>query len=381
MMKRSVFLFILFFLMTITGCQEASPDVIPDDELGRLQYLNLNSAYDDGDGRYPNRGQYELPDLYIHYIDVGQGDATLLHSEDFTALIDTGRHDQTDVVDYLEEQNVKEIDLLIGSHVHADHIGQMDKIIEGFNVKEVWMNGDEHTTATFERVVDAILNADVTYEEPRHGDSEIYGNASFTVLHPETLTEHKNNNSLVIKVAYGDQSFLFTGDIEEGAENELLERDISLQSDVLKVSHHGSNSSNSEAFLHAVEPSLAIYSAGEGNAFDHPDDDVLARLEAIGANVYGTDVSGNIVVKTNGRDYSVQASEEKDAGTCYAGMVAVNRATVEELQEISQIGPARAEQILNLRPFTSYDDFLRIEGIGQEHLASIEQQGLACFDD
>lgn len=199
-------------------------------------------------------------ELEVHFIDVGQGDATLFKGPDFTILVDAGRHDRNDVVPYLESQEIETLDLLIGTHPHADHIGQMDRVIEAFEVEEVWMSGDEHTTQTFERVLDAILDSDAGYYEPRAGEDFTIGSSVVEVVSPDSLTGDFHEGSLSFRVVYGDVSFLFTGDAESQTEREMIESDHDLTADIFQLGHHGSSTSNTRDFLHAVDPEIAIYS-------------------------------------------------------------------------------------------------------------------------
>lgn len=246
-------------------------------------------------------------ELTVHFIDVDQGDATLLEGPDFTVLIDAGRHDRTDVVPYLQAAGVDRLDLLVGTHPHADHIGQMDEVIAQFPVDEVWMSGATHTSKTFERVVDAILDSEATYYEPRAGETFQIGSLRLEVIHPEELPEDLNNGSIVIRAVYGQIVFLFTGDAEKEAEKEMLERGHVLNAHILHMGHHGSSTSSTPEFVEAVSPEVAIYSAGKDNEYGHPHQEVLQRLADLNIPVYGTDQHGTIRVVTDGSTYSVEA--------------------------------------------------------------------------
>ncbi|GAK06054.1 late competence protein ComEC, DNA transport [Geomicrobium sp. JCM 19037] len=368
--------FIILFAL-ITACSmNGENNAIPEEELGRIQHLANNDPQDE-----QIKEVDELPDLLAHFIDAGQGEAVLLETEEFNILIDAGRHDDTAVIDFLHDRDIEELDLFIGSNVHDDHIGQLPEILEELIVHEVWMNGDAETTETFERALDAIQSSGAVYHEPKAGDSTLLERGQLSVLHPEQLGEHKSNNSLVVKFNYGDVSMLFTGDLDEDAEGELVSREMDLSSHILKVADHGSNRSSSESFLQEVQPEIAIYSAGEGNSHGHPHEEALQRLTATGADVYGTDTDGVVTVYTNGRDYVVRTGDgaKGPESLCEAGQVAVNNANAKELQEISHIGPERAEQMIDLRPFSSYNDLMQIEGIGERRLEQIESENSVCF--
>jgi len=243
--------------------------------------------------------------LVVHFIDVGQGDAILLRGPDFSIMVDAGRHDRNEVLPYLLAQNVSYLDLLVGTHPHADHIGQFPQILENFEVGEVWMSGDVHTTRAFERAIDAILATDAKYREPRAGDEFTFGSARVNVVHPKETAGNLNNGSLVLRLSYGDISFLFAGDAEIQAEHEMITRAENLQAQILKIGHHGSQTSSTYEFLNEVRPEVAIYSAGRSNPYNHPHPDVINRLRAMGISVYGTDRNGTILVETDGEKFEV----------------------------------------------------------------------------
>jgi competence protein ComEC len=246
--------------------------------------------------------------MTVHFIDVGQGDSTLLIGPDFTILIDAGRHNSNAVAPYLEDAGVTSIDLLVGTHPHADHIGQFPQILSSFPVAEVWMSGDEHTSLTFERAIDAILASDAAYHEPRAGEIYEIGSATVQVLNPATLTGNFHQGSIALRIMFGDIAFLFTGDAEAETEYAMIARADTLQAEILQLGHHGSRTSSSRAFLLAVEPELTIWSAGKANSYGHPHAEVITRLEALGIAVCGTADFGSLIVTTNGQAYTVDNS-------------------------------------------------------------------------
>jgi competence protein ComEC len=243
--------------------------------------------------------------LTAHFFDVGQGDCTLLAGPDFTIVIDAGRHDRQDVVPHLRAAGVESIDLLIGTHPHADHIGQIPQIMAAFPVAEVWMSGDTHTSRTFERALDAVLESGAGYHEPRAGENHHFGSAYVQVLHPEKVTGNLNDGSVSVRISFGNVAFVFTGDAEAESELAMLAGASNLRAQILQVGHHGSRTSSTLPFLQAMAPELAIYSAGTDNSYGHPHEEVIERLAAIGVAVYGTDKHGTIQVTTDGVGYEV----------------------------------------------------------------------------
>lgn len=351
---------------------------------------------DEHSGTTTTSGTRATGDLTVWFFDVGQGDSTLLQSPDFTILIDAGRHDRSDVVPHLLAAGVTQIDLLVGTHPHADHIGQFPQVLREFPVAEVWMSGDNHNTLTYERALDAILASDAGYLEPRAGETHRIGSAQIEVINPDRITGDLHDGSVSLRVVFGQVAFMFTGDAEAATEAAMVRRGHDLQAQVLQVGHHGSRTSSSIVFLDAVNPVVAVYSAGANNQYGHPHSEAVDRLVSAGAMVYGTDVNGVVRVVTNGISFGVDVEREgaiaattttiAAAATtapaasigCSPGQVDINTAGVEDLQLIIHIGPARAEEMLTLRPFRSVDEMNRINGIGPARLADIKAQGVAC---
>jgi competence protein ComEC len=254
-------------------------------------------------------------EIEFHFIDVGQADATLIIQEDISILVDAGHWQRTDVIEYLNELNVSKIDLLIGTHPHADHIGQMDKILADFEVVEVWMSGYKQDSSLYKRVYEEIEKSGVGYKEPRAGEDYFLGNIEINVLNPVRLTRDIHESCLAMKVSFGDLSVMLTGDVEAKTELEMIKRNQKLplgfferffskdKNDlgvvVYQLGHHGSKTSSTREFLEAMSPGMGIYSAGKGNSYGHPDEEVIERFDEMGIPLYGTDEYGTIVVIGN----------------------------------------------------------------------------------
>ena len=377
-------------ILLLAGCMEAPPQSPAGTSERPLEapVVSLPSTDSDFSGGSTTDPADLEGTLEVHFMDVGQGDATLLVGPDFTMLIDAARHDRNDVVPYLQAAGVESIDLLIGTHPHADHIGQIPQVLEAFSVAEVWMSGDEHTSRTFERALDAILASDADYHEPRAGEVVEIGSARVEVVHPAELTGDFNHGSVGVRVVFGNVAFMLTGDAEVEAETEMLQRGHELRAQVLKLGHHGSRTSSTETFVRAVAPEVAIYSAGIDNSYGHPHAEVLQRMAALDVPVYGTAEHGTIRVVTDGHTYTVHT----ERGAPIRGpptaepvfpvepppeRINVNTASLEELQRIVHIGPERAEELIRHRPYTSLDQLTRIEGLGPGRIQDIKDQGLA----
>jgi beta-lactamase superfamily II metal-dependent hydrolase len=255
----------------------------------------------------------------VHYLDVGQGDATLLQHADATVLIDTGRHQGSEVVPALRAAGVETIDLVVVTHPHADHIGQFDQVLDSFTVTEVWWSGSTTTTQTFDRALAALERSDAAYEEPRTGDTALIGPLELEVINPPagTALDDLHDANLALRVTYGEVRFLFTGDAEAATEARMTARSAAtLDADILQLGHHGSRTSTTPAFLAAVDPAVAIYSASTGNQYGHPHGEVLDRVLAAGVEVFGTAVHGTVTVTTDGDDWTIATQR---AGTPVAG--------------------------------------------------------------
>ena len=189
--------------------------------------------------------------LKVHYIDVGQGDSTLLEFDGFSMLIDAGNWNSTEAVDYLKQQGIKDIDIVIGTHPDADHIGQLAQVIGEFEVGEVWMSGNTSSSNTFLNILQAIEASGSDYVEPRSGDSFDVGSLQIDVLYPDEITGAANEESVSMKMTYGDVRFVFTGDAGVKQEQEMIDSGMDLDAEILHLGHHGSNTSTSPALLEA----------------------------------------------------------------------------------------------------------------------------------
>lgn len=319
--------------------------------------------------------------LTVHFIDVGQGDATFFEFDGYTVLIDTGNWNGEETVQYLKAQGADKLDILVGTHPDADHIGQLDKVIEQFEVGEVWMSGNTSTSNVFIRALEAIEAKKVDYYEPRAGEVFDVGKMKIEVLYPEEVTGQANEESISLKITYDEVRFILTGDAGVKEEQEMIDSVAELDAEILHLGHHGSNTSTSNAFLKAVSPEVAVYSAGIDNSYGHPHAEVLAAAQNAGAEVYGTDVHGTVRIETDGKSYKVETEQEGIAIEGQNRCIDINIASSSELQEIEGIGPAFAEDIITARPFGSLQELDEIKGIGQETVDAITEQGLACIEE
>jgi competence protein ComEC len=244
--------------------------------------------------------------MEVHFIDVGQGDSALIRTEDHAMLIDAGTNEAgEDVVSYLKEQGVQKLDYVVGTHPHEDHIGGLDDVIEAFDVEHVVLPDKVSTTKTYEEVLDAVEAKNLSVTVPQPGEEFSLGEGKVEVLSPpQDAGWDDNNSSVVCRLSFGENSFLFMGDAETQAEKELLKQGADLKSQVLKLGHHGSDTSTSQEFLQKVAPQYGVISVGKGNVYGHPEDRVLQRLEENDVTYFRTDEMGTIVAKSDGQNLS-----------------------------------------------------------------------------
>lgn len=249
--------------------------------------------------------------LTVYFIDVGQGDSILIDLGDIEVLIDGGDRGPG-VLNYLSSYVDGALEVMIATHPHADHIGGLIDVLAKYQVMDIWLNGDNTTSATFSQFMNSVNAEGATIHQAERGNIIQAGNLTFIVLNPaKPLLSNTNDNSIVLSLKYGDIDFLFTGDAENKAEAAMLAQSVVPVPDIeiLKVGHHGSKTASSPQFLNVVKPDVAIYSCGLGNSYGHPHKETIDNLNSVGAKIYGTNTFGTIEVITDGKTYSVQTTK------------------------------------------------------------------------
>lgn len=233
--------------------------------------------------------------LSVDFIDVGQGDSILICSGGQSMLVDAGTNESgKTVLNFLRNKGIKKLDYAVGTHPHADHIGGLDDVIRGIDTDSLLMPNAVTDTKTFNDVLDAAESRNLSITVPEDDEFSL-GASRVTVLSKnKEQSDNLNNSSLILKIVYGDFSLLLTGDAEKEAEKQLLSDKKDVSADVLKVGHHGSETSTSGNFLKAVSPKCAVISCGKNNDYGHPHEKTLKKLEKQGTEVYRTDISGTI---------------------------------------------------------------------------------------
>lgn len=266
----------------------------------------------------------ELPDsedkgyFEVHFIDVGQADCSLIISDGEALLIDGGNvEDGEAVISYLHAEGITELDYVISTHAHEDHVGGLSAVLDEFTVtKAVFAPEKGADTNCYKDFLTSVAAQELLITVPEAGDEIDIGGSSLTFITP--LAEEApgtNNSSLVTRIVYGENSFLFTGDAERAAEMLILESEADISADVLKVGHHGGETSTTYPFLREIMPQLAVISVGNNNTYGHPTEEVLSRLRDADVKVYRTDMQGHIVISSDGENITVTTERNQDAET------------------------------------------------------------------
>ena len=255
--------------------------------------------------------------LTVIMIDVGQADSFLLIQDGKTALIDCGtRYDGDEILAFLSSLNITRLDYVFGTHPHDDHMGGMLEVIQGIEVGKLVVPEVEKGKVTsnwYKTLEKAYANFNVV--RPKVGDLYELGDATMKVLGPiDTTPSNVNNYSTILMVSFGEMDILFTGDAETSLEKDLLESGVNLDAEILKIGHHGSDTSSSDAFLDAVSPEYGLLSTAIGNKHDHPIGEIMDKYEDRGIEIYRTDQSGTVTLTITATDveFSCEPGDYRD---------------------------------------------------------------------
>ena len=250
----------------------------------------------------------------IHFIDVGQADAALVLCDGKAMLIDGGNAEDSSLLyTYLKNHNISQLDYVIGTHAHEDHIGGLAGALNYASVGTAYCPATSYDTKAFGNFVKALDKHGVSITVPSTGDSFTLGSATCTILAVNTDSSDPNNTSIVLRIVYGDTSFLFTGDAEREVEQTILNRGANINSTVLKVGHHGSESSTSYVWLREIMPQYAVISVGKDNSYGHPTEEVLSRLRDAEVKTFRTDLQGDIICVSDGKNVTFTVERNADA--------------------------------------------------------------------
>ena len=303
-MKKNVIVSLLLgFICTLTGCmtktarQQSPPVPIPT--------ISVQPT------------EQHTSELTVHYIDVGQADASLVLCDGHSLLIDGGNAADSDLIAaYLKKKNISTLDYVVCTHAHEDHVGGLSGALSVMNVNNVIAPKTEADTKAYQNFKRKASEQGLTIQHPTAGNSFSLGSSNVQIIGPITEpADDLNNTSIVMKLTYGNTSFLFTGDAERQEERAIIDAGYDLSADVLKVGHHGSDTSTSYVWLREIMPEYAIISVGKGNRYGHPAETVLSRLRDADVKLYRTDLQGDIIAASNGETVTVTAEKNETIQT------------------------------------------------------------------
>lgn len=291
-MKKKIYIYTLILsILLMAGC--TPPDIASTKEAVATTATSQPDTKQQIDGT-----------LQVYYLDVGQGDSTLFRTpKGQHVLIDGGTNGQGDnVVNYLKQYGVKELDAVIATHPDADHIGGLDTVIDAIPTKSVYAPKVSHTTNTYKDFLLAVKNRGLKIKSAKAGlELPLDGVVAKFVAPVGDYGKDLNAWSAVLKITYKDTSYLFTGDAERKSEADMVKSGANLKADVYKVGHHGSDTSTSAEFLKAIHPTYAVISVGKDNKYGHPKDIVMNRLEKANVKVFRTDREGTVISISDGK--------------------------------------------------------------------------------
>lgn len=251
---------------------------------------------------------------FVEFFNVGQGDCTIIKSGDECAVIDFGLPDDSDALYWhLRELGITKIDFALVSHYHEDHLGGLCDVMEKITVKNIMISSEfaeDCDKETLDRFNDVLNQSESEIILPKIGTAVQVGNACIKIIYHNTSADEENNRSVIARMEFNGVAFLFTGDIETKVEKELINSDALISSDVLKVSHHGSSSSTCEDFIKEVNPTVAVFSCGYNNLYNHPSNKTVERLKSAGVTYYRTDIDGNIRVNFGENGFHISTERQ-----------------------------------------------------------------------
>lgn len=247
--------------------------------------------------------------MCVHFLDVGKADCIYIKCENKNILIDAADKDVSNsVVEYLCRQNINKLDLVVVTHPHRDHIGQMEDVVNNFKIDNFIMSEIPleiiPTSITYKKMLESIKNKNLKIKLVHSGEKFTLGNLKIDILGPYKQYDNLNNNSVVMRLEYGNESFIFTGDAEKEAENDIIKNGFNLNASVLKVGHHGSNTSTTKSFLEKVNPKVSIISVGKDKN-KLPKENIIKRIKKSGSEIYRTDIYGTVILRTNGNGIDI----------------------------------------------------------------------------
>lgn len=273
-------------------------------ESGSLfDYFGLRDSYTDAQGI-----------MSVDFLDVGQGDCTLITSGDNVILVDGGEAGEAEnVINFIKNRNITEIDCCIATHPHSDHIGSLSKVLSEFEVKDIIMPEIPEnlipTSKAYEKFMRSLSENTGNVYAAQPGDEYEYDGVKIEILGPVGEYDNLNDMSVVSRIVYGNTSVMLTGDAETPAEKDILKNDFDCSADILKIGHHGSRTSSGVDWLNAVNPQYAVISCGMNNDYGHPHKQLINRLEKTEIDYYRTDLIGTVSFESDGNGFTIKNTE------------------------------------------------------------------------
>lgn len=248
--------------------------------------------------------------LKVHYLDVGQGDSIFIELPNHEVmLIDAAEANMgSTITNYIQQLGYQKIDYVVGTHPHTDHIGGMAEILQNFEIGKLYMPKAISTSKTYENLLTVIKEKGLKIQTAKAGVNILnHNDLTIDILAPNQESySNLNNYSAVLKITYQQRTFLFMGDAEAMSESEIME---DVKADVIKIGHHGSETSSSQNFVNKVDAEYGIISVGANNSYHHPSQTILDRFEQVGTKIYRTDLNGTIIITTDGNDIHVNITK------------------------------------------------------------------------
>lgn len=310
-LKAACGMILALAITALTGCAGApgTASAVPAGSAAETGMSQTNTSADREDSAV--QGSFE-----VHFIDVGQADSALVLCDGESMLIDGGNAADSDLIyTYLKKLELEHLNYLVCTHAHEDHVGGLSGALNYASVDTAFAPVTDYSSKAFGSFKKNLEKQGKEITIPSAGDEFSLGSAQVTVLGPVRPSEETNNTSIVLRIVYGDTSFLFTGDAEREEEQDILDAGYTLKSTVLKVGHHGSDTSTSYPFLREIMPEYAVISVGTGNSYGHPTEDTLSRLRDADVKVYRTDMQGDIICTSDGTNVTFETKKNADADT------------------------------------------------------------------